>query len=80
MRWKQIADEPKTFVLIFETGDEVAGVLQPFAKGQGLGEVALKLSARFRTRSWVGSTGRRNSMIRPAFSTSKWSYFRSLAT
>jgi uncharacterized protein len=42
MRWKQIADEPKTFVLIFETGDEVAGVLQQFAKGQGLGGSSFK--------------------------------------
>jgi len=24
MRWKQIEDEPKTVVLIFETGDEIA--------------------------------------------------------
>ena len=31
MRWKRIADEPKTLVLIFETGDEVAGALQQFA-------------------------------------------------
>jgi hypothetical protein len=38
MRWKQIGDEPKTFVLGFETGDEVAGALQQFAKGQSLGE------------------------------------------
>ena len=37
MRYKQIEDEPKTFVLIFETGDEIASVLQQFARGQGLG-------------------------------------------
>jgi predicted DNA-binding protein with PD1-like motif len=42
MRWKQIADEPKTFVLIFETGDEVAGALQQFAKGQGMGGSSFK--------------------------------------
>jgi predicted DNA-binding protein with PD1-like motif len=35
-RWKQIEDEPKTFALIFETGDEIASVLQQFARGQGL--------------------------------------------
>ena len=28
MRYKQIEDEPKTFVLIFETGDEIASLLQ----------------------------------------------------
>ena len=37
MRWKQIDDEPKVFVLIFETGDEIASVLRQFAKNQGLG-------------------------------------------
>ena len=37
MRWKQIEDEPKVFALIFETGDEIASVLQQFAKDQGLG-------------------------------------------
>ena len=36
MRWKQIQDEPKTFVLIFHTGDEIASLLQRFAKRQGL--------------------------------------------
>jgi hypothetical protein len=42
MRWKQIEDEPKAFALIFETGDEIAGVLQQFSKGQGLGGSSLK--------------------------------------
>jgi predicted DNA-binding protein with PD1-like motif len=42
VRWKQIQDEPKTFVLIFETGDEIAGALQQFAKGQGLGGSSFK--------------------------------------
>jgi predicted DNA-binding protein with PD1-like motif len=36
MRWKQIEDESKTFVLIFDTGDEIASLLQRFAKRQGL--------------------------------------------
>jgi hypothetical protein len=35
MRWKQIEDEPKTFVLVFATGDEIASLLQQFAKDQG---------------------------------------------
>jgi len=30
MRWKQIEKEPKTFALIFETGDEIATVLKQF--------------------------------------------------
>jgi hypothetical protein len=37
MRWKQVEDEPKTFALIFETGDEIATVLQLFAREQRLG-------------------------------------------
>jgi predicted DNA-binding protein with PD1-like motif len=42
MRWKQIEDEPKTFVLIFETGDEIAIVLQQFASEQRLGGSSFK--------------------------------------
>jgi predicted DNA-binding protein with PD1-like motif len=42
MRWKQIEDEPKAFVLVFETGDEIASVLQQFAKGQCLGGSSFK--------------------------------------
>jgi predicted DNA-binding protein with PD1-like motif len=36
IRWKRIEDDPKVFALIFETGDEIASVLQQFAKQQGL--------------------------------------------
>ncbi len=42
MRWKQIEDEPKVFALIFETGDEIASVLQHFSKHQGLGGSSFK--------------------------------------
>ena len=71
MRWKQIEDEPKTFVLIFATGDEIAGGLRQFAKSQGLRVVASKPSALFLPRGWVGSTGRRKIAIQLAFSTNK---------
>jgi predicted DNA-binding protein with PD1-like motif len=37
MRWKQIENEPTTFALIFETGEEIASLLQQFARGQVLG-------------------------------------------
>ena len=80
MRWKQVEDEPKTFALIFETGDEIATVLRQFARGQRWGEVASKLSALFLMQSWAGSTGRRKNTIPPAFSTNKWNCFRSSAT
>jgi hypothetical protein len=42
MRWKQIEDQPKVFALIFETGDEIAGMLQQFSKNQGLGGTSFK--------------------------------------
>jgi predicted DNA-binding protein with PD1-like motif len=42
MRWKQVEDERKTFVLIFETGDEIATGLQQFATGQRLGGSSFK--------------------------------------
>src|SRR6202451_731550 len=42
MRWKQIEDEPRTFALIFDTGDEIASVLQQFSKEQGLGGSSFK--------------------------------------
>jgi predicted DNA-binding protein with PD1-like motif len=42
MRWKQIEDEPKVFALIFETGDEIASVLQQFSKNQGLAGSSFK--------------------------------------
>ena len=42
MRWKHLEDEPATFALIFETGDEIATGLQRFAKAQGLGGSSFK--------------------------------------
>ena len=42
MRWKQIEDEPKTFALIFETCDEIASVLQEFARERGLAGSSFK--------------------------------------
>lgn len=36
MKLRKIDDSPKTFILVFETGDELAGGLQHFAKDQHL--------------------------------------------
>jgi predicted DNA-binding protein with PD1-like motif len=36
MKSKLINEKPKTFVLVFETGDEVAGLLKKFAREQHL--------------------------------------------
>jgi hypothetical protein len=37
MRWKQIENAPKIFLLVFATDDEIANVLQQFARDGGLG-------------------------------------------
>jgi uncharacterized protein len=42
MQWKQIEDQQKVFALIFETGEEIARVLEQFAKHQGLGRSSFK--------------------------------------
>jgi hypothetical protein len=42
MRWKQIEKEPKVFALIFETGDEIASVLQQFSKNRKLAGSSFK--------------------------------------
>jgi uncharacterized protein len=42
MRWKQIEDIPKTFVLIFESDDEIASLLQEFAAEQSLAGSSFK--------------------------------------
>jgi len=36
MKFKQIDDAPKTFILVFQTGDELARGLLEFAQEQGL--------------------------------------------
>ncbi|HTV09083.1 MAG TPA: PPC domain-containing DNA-binding protein [Candidatus Aquilonibacter sp.] len=36
MRFKRVADEPLTYAVIFETGDEIASGVKKFAKEQGL--------------------------------------------
>jgi len=42
MQWKQIADEPKTFAPIFETGDEIASLLNQFAQKHDLSGSSFK--------------------------------------
>jgi predicted DNA-binding protein with PD1-like motif len=42
MRWKQIQKEPDTLVLVFEAGEEIASVLQQFAREEGLGGSSFK--------------------------------------
>ena len=42
MKWKQIEDQPRTFVLIFNTGDEVNAGLTNFAREQNLSDASFK--------------------------------------
>lgn len=42
MRWKQIEEEPKVFVLIFQTGDEIASELKSFSEEQHLAGSSFK--------------------------------------
>lgn len=42
MKFRQIDDEPQTFILVFETGDELAEGLLQFAKEQKLSAASFK--------------------------------------
>jgi uncharacterized protein len=42
MKFRQINDSPQTFVLVFETGDELAAGLLEFAKAQKLSAASFK--------------------------------------
>ena len=42
MNFKQIDESPKTFILIFKTGDELAEGLRQFAKEQKLSAASFK--------------------------------------
>jgi len=47
MRWKQVEQQPKVFVLIFETGDELAMGLKQFAREQKLAGSSFKAIGAF---------------------------------
>ena len=47
MHFKQIDASPETFIIIFETGDELAGGLSQFAKGQKLSSASFKAVGAF---------------------------------
>jgi predicted DNA-binding protein with PD1-like motif len=61
MNFKQIDDSPKTFILIFKTGDELAEGLRQFAKEQKLSAASFKAvgalcSVRLAWFSWESKT------------------------
>jgi uncharacterized protein len=42
MKWKQIDRQPRTYVLIFNTGDELANGIKDFAMEQNLADASFK--------------------------------------
>lgn len=42
VKFRQIDDSPQTFILVFQTGDELAGGLLQFAKGKKLSAASFK--------------------------------------
>jgi len=47
MKWKQIDQQPRTYVLIFSTGDELAKGLKDFAAEQNLADASFKAIGAF---------------------------------
>jgi hypothetical protein len=70
----------RRFSLIFETGEEIARVLQQFSKNQKLAGSSFKAIGALHTQSWAGSTRKRANTIQPAFPANNWNCFRLLAT
>lgn len=42
MQWKQLDNQPRTFALIFNTGDEISAGLTSFAQKQNLSDASFK--------------------------------------
>ncbi len=80
MRWRQIDDEPKAFALILETGDEIAAVLQHFAKSQGLGGSSSEAigALSYAKLGWFNLETKKYDPH--MFSTNKWNCCRSSET
>jgi len=71
MNFRQIDESPKTFILIFKTGDELAEDLRQFAKEQKLSAAGFKAvgalsSVRFGWFSWESKRSE----------SSAWQFFR----
>ena len=79
MKAKQIDQSPKTFILVFETGDELAKGLVDFSRSRkSCRPRALKPLVRSHRCTWGGLAGRARSM-KPNL-TNRWNSYRSLAT
>jgi uncharacterized protein len=56
MRWKQMEDEPKAFVLVFETVTRSRAGWHSSRRDRVWRGATSRLSALFQTRSWAGET------------------------
>ena len=80
MKSKQIDESPKTFILVFETGDELAKGLLEFAEQEKLSAASFKAVGALSSVHLGGLAGRARSMSHPLRSTNRWNSYRSLAT
>jgi predicted DNA-binding protein with PD1-like motif len=64
MKFRQIDESPKTFILIFEIGDELAEGLLQFAKEQKLSAASFKAVGALSSVDWDGSVGKARNMSR----------------
>jgi predicted DNA-binding protein with PD1-like motif len=62
MKSKQIDQSPKTFILVFETGDELAKGLLEFAEKEKLSAASFKAVGALSSCAWGGLAGRARSM------------------
>lgn len=76
MKSKLIEEQPRTYVLIFETGDEISGELKAFAKQNQLRGSSFKAIGALSHARWAGLTGKRKNMRLQPNGMSSWKCFR----
>ena len=64
VQYRLLAEEPKTYALIFETGEELAAGLGRFAAEQNLAGSSFKAIGLSLPANWLGSTGKLKSISR----------------
>jgi predicted DNA-binding protein with PD1-like motif len=80
MQYRLLSEEPKTYALIFETGDELATGLGRFATEQKLAGSSFKAIGAFSSVKLAGSIGRQRSISRRSYSTNRSNCYRWSAT
>ena len=64
MNFRKIEESPKTFILVFKTGDQLAEGLLSFAKQEKPSAASLRRSVHSRLSDWDGSVGKASGMNR----------------